>query len=201
MADDLVDRLLGIAPGSPLDLVRAARPQARTNAQRSYEVLLEPADPAGVPRSVRLLVAAYVAGLHRAVPLTVHYGRLATAEAGADTVRVVADLVERSRAAGPYGTFHESGLAAESTDGPRHRVPDAERERLGEATAAALDHAHLLVFRPREAGPGDQRALEAAGWSTTDIVTLSQLIAFLAFQIRLVHGLEVLSQRTAEVAP
>ena len=28
-----------------------------------------------------------------------------------------------------------------------------------------------------------------AGWSTTDVVTLSQLVSFLAFQIRVVAGL------------
>jgi hypothetical protein len=36
-------------------------------------------------------------------------------------------------------------------------------------------------------------ALEAAGWSADDIVVLSQLVAFLSFQIRVVAGLGVLS--------
>jgi uncharacterized protein YciW len=32
-----------------------------------------------------------------------------------------------------------------------------------------------------------------AGWSTTDVVTLSQIAAFLSFQIRVVAGLRVLA--------
>jgi uncharacterized protein YciW len=32
-----------------------------------------------------------------------------------------------------------------------------------------------------------------AGWSTTDIVTLSQIIAFLLFQIRVAAGLRILA--------
>ena len=35
-------------------------------------------------------------------------------------------------------------------------------------------------------------ALAAAGWSATGIVTLSQLVAFLAFQLRAATGLAVL---------
>lgn len=46
--------------------------------------------------------------------------------------------------------------------------------------------------------PGEHlQALLDAGWSTTEIVTLSQLVAFLSFQIRVVVGLRVLFDRTA----
>lgn len=40
--------------------------------------------------------------------------------------------------------------------------------------AAAFEHVHLLVFHPRDATPVALQALLDAGWSTTDIVTLSQ---------------------------
>ena len=56
-----------------------------------------------------------------------------------------------------------------------------------------MRHAHFLVFHPRDAQPQRLRALEAAGWSADDIVVLSQLVAFLSFQIRVVAGLGVLS--------
>jgi CMD domain protein len=65
---------------------------------------------------------------------------------------------------------------------------------LGARLAAAFDHAHLLVFHPRDAAPARLQALLDAGWSTTtDIVTLSQMIAFLSFQIRVAAGLRVLA--------
>ena len=40
--------------------------------------------------------------------------------------------------------------------------------------------------------PAAMQALLDAGWSTTAIVTLSQLVAFLSFQVRAVAGLRTL---------
>ena len=53
----------------------------------------------------------------------------------------------------------------------------------------------MLVYHPRDAAPPSLRAMLEAGWSTTDIVTLSQLVSFLAFQIRVVAGLKALNAR------
>ena len=64
---------------------------------------------------------------------------------------------------------------------------------FGGRLSAALEHAHLLVFRPRDASPAALQSLLDAGWSTTDIVTLSQLVAFLAFRIRVIVGLRALA--------
>ncbi|MGI0520426.1 CMD domain protein, partial [Microbacterium maritypicum] len=64
---------------------------------------------------------------------------------------------------------------------------------IGERLAAALAHTHLLVFRPREASGADLGRLLDAGWSADGIVTLSQLVSFLAFQQRVVTGLRVLA--------
>jgi uncharacterized protein YciW len=36
-----------------------------------------------------------------------------------------------------------------------------------------------------------------AGWTTTDVVTLSQLVSFLAFQIRVIAGLRALAAARA----
>jgi uncharacterized protein YciW len=51
----------------------------------------------------------------------------------------------------------------------------------------------MLVFHPRDANGAALQALLDAGWSNTGIVTLSQLVAFLAFQIRAAAGLRVLA--------
>jgi uncharacterized protein YciW len=53
----------------------------------------------------------------------------------------------------------------------------------------------MLVFHPRDAAPASLQALLDSGWSTTDIVTLSQIVAFLSFQIRVVTGLRTLAGR------
>ncbi|HWV48350.1 MAG TPA: CMD domain protein, partial [Microbacterium sp.] len=96
-------------------------------------------------------------------------------------------------ASGPYGAYTEAGLQAENTSGPIYRA-DAARAALGDRLAAALEHTHLLVFRPRESAASDLDALIEAGWSIDGIVTLSQLISYLAFQQRVVAGLRVLAE-------
>ena len=40
---DVIDALVGITPGSPLDAIRARRPEARAHAQATYRALFEPA--------------------------------------------------------------------------------------------------------------------------------------------------------------
>ena len=51
----------------------------------------------------------------------------------------------------------------------------------------------MLVFHPRDATSDALKSLLDAGWSTTDVVTLSQIVAFLSFQIRVVVGLRTLA--------
>jgi alkylhydroperoxidase domain protein len=57
---------------------------------------------------------------------------------------------------------------------------------------AMLTHADLLVIRPAAARPAHLEALHAAGLSAPEIVTISQLIAFTAFHIRVFVGLTLL---------
>ena len=78
---------------------------------------------------------------------------------------------------GPYGAYPAGQLSREDVAGPRHRVAETRRAVLGERVSAALDHAHLLVFHPRDAEPAALHRLLDAGVSTTEIVTLSQLVA------------------------
>lgn len=53
---------------------------------------------------------------------------------------------------------------------------------------AAFDHAERLAFKPASADAQHLQALQQAGWSLDAIVTLSQLIAFVSFQSRLLTG-------------
>ena len=109
--------------------------------------------------------------------------------------RASPDLADAARAAGPFGRYR-GGLLAESTDGPPLRAA-TPRARSANGSRAALDHAHLLVFRPRERRRGARRP-RRGGLDADGIVTLSQLVAFLAFQQRVAAGLRVLT--TTEVA-
>src|SRR5262249_35139856 len=97
---------------------------------------------------------------------------------------------------GPYGAFPRGPLSKEDMPGPVHRVADRHREALGPRLAAAFEHVHMLGFHPRAAAAPSLQSLTAAGWTTTQIVTLSQLVAFLSFQIRVVAGLKVLAAKS-----
>jgi CMD domain protein len=191
---DVVDHLAGIAAGSALDAVRAQRPEARENTQKSYLALFEPESFGGVSATERFAVAAFVAGLHRQDAVAAFYAaRLQQQGGGTAIADAVAAEASSGATQGPYGSYPAGTLSAEDTRGPIHRVSQAHRTALGPRLAAAFEHAHLLVFRPRDANPEALQALLGAGWSTTDIVTLSQLVAFLSFQIRVIAGLRVLA--------
>jgi CMD domain protein len=191
---DVVDLLTGIAPGSKLDAIRAQRPEARENTQKSYLALFEPQMQGNVTARERFAVAAFVAGLHRQDAVAQFYAsKLKALDAGSGIADAVAAEVALGATQGPYGTYPRGKLTTEDAQGPIHRVSDAHRAVLGQRLSAALEHAHLLVFRPRDASAEALQALLDAGWSSTDIVTLSQLVAFLSYQIRVVTGLRALS--------
>lgn len=193
---DVIDALVGITPGSSLDAVRARRPEARIHAQATYRALFEPASPGSFAVEERLAVGMFVAGLHRAVGVADHLAaRLIRSGASVASRAALDDAVAAAAATGPYGRYPTGPLSREDAAGPRHRVGAEARRGLGPRLAAALEHAHLLVFHPRDATPADLQALLDAGWATTDVVTLSQLVAFLSFQIRVVAGLRTLAGR------
>lgn len=163
---DVIDHLAGEGDGGRIAALRSLRPQAREQAQRSYQVLLEPAQPGSVPLRERYAVAAHVARLHGPGPAAELY-----LENLRDEDPALAELLEAGEQTGE--THLDAGLA----------------------------HADMLVLRPHEAAPSHLRALEQAGWDTDGIVTLSQLISFLTFQLRVAHGLRALAENPAPAAP
>jgi CMD domain protein len=195
---DIIDTLAGIKPGSSLDTIRARRLQARDNAQKSYLSLFEPIDTSDVSLLERAAVAAFVTGLHGESPVAAFYReKLAASAGGAALLEAIEAEIARGKTSGPYGSFPAGPLSVENTAGLIYRVSAASKSVLGIRLVAALEHAHLLVFRPRDAASTDMKALLAAGWSNTGIVTFSQLVAFLSFQVRVVSGLRTLAAANA----
>jgi CMD domain protein len=191
---DVIDTLAGIEPGSALDGIRAKRLQARDNAQKSYLSLFEPIDASDFSLAERAAVALFVTGLHGESPVASFYrAKLAASANGATLVEAINAEIARGKTSGPYGAYPAGPLSVEDTPGLIYRVSAERKSVLGARLAAALEHAHLLVFRPRDAASADMKALLAAGWSNTGIVTLSQLVAFLSFQVRVVSGLRTLA--------
>ncbi|MEV8357646.1 CMD domain protein [Microbacterium sp. NPDC076895] len=195
--------LAGIDPDSAIDRLRARRPESRRHAQGSYDALFAPADTAHASLAERAAVATFVAALHRQDSAVAYYQALLAREDErlVSTVLNLADLAGRLAPHGPYGDFVGENVP-ESVPGPRFAVTDlASTYILGDRLTAALEHAHLLTLHPRDAAPADLERLEDAGWSATGIVTLSQLVAFLAFQLRVVAGLRALQDARAALDP
>ena len=199
MADtnaDIIDTLVGIAPGSALDALRARRPEARTHAQATYRALFAPQAPGGVTAQERFAVGAFVAGLHGVLAIADHYAAsLAESGASVSLKDAVDSAIKDARTKGPYGRYPTGPLSREDAAGPVYRVGAAIRQTLGPRLAAAFEHVHMLVFHPRDSAPAALQTLRDTGWSTTDIVTLSQIVAFLSFQIRVITGLRTLAGR------
>lgn len=190
---DIIDLLSGTTEVTAVAELRDLRPAAKENAQRSFTVLLEPADTSGFTTRERYAVATYVAGLHGHVRAVEFYSDLLDDETDAAefsrAVRTAADLARR---AGPYGEFREPGLAHRSKPGPSISNRD-HADILGERLTAAFDVAHLLVLHPRDSRPEVLGRLSGTGWDADATVSLTQLISFLCFQLRVADGLTVLA--------
>jgi CMD domain protein len=179
---DVIDLLAGIEPGSSLSGIRARRLQARENAQKSYVALFEPVD-----------FGDFAAVVHdEPAAASFYLAKLAKTADRLEPVEALKAEIERAKTEGPYGAFPAGPLSVEDKLGLIYRVAGDGQRVLGARLAAALEHAHLLVFRPRDASSAAMQALLEAGWSSSAIVTLSQLVAFLSFQVRAAAGLRTL---------
>lgn len=186
---DVIDEISGASPA----VSARRRPVTREQSQASFDALFTPVDDSAFAVADRWLVAAFVTRLTADDAAAAFYADRAR-EAAPDRATIVVDEAVAQSVAGPYGVYAEPGLDAESIEGPRYAPSADVREALGDELAAALAHAHLLTYRLRETDGASHDALLAAGWSIDGIVTLSQLIAFLAFQQRVTAGLRVLSE-------
>ena len=195
---DVIDTLAGIAAGSPLHAIRDQRPQARLHAQASYDSLFSPLSEADASRLERFAIACFVIFLHGRPEMEPLYSAgLAGAGAPAGLNEAIAKAAAAARGEGPYGHYPKGPLSTEDQAGPVLRLDAAARAAPGPRLAAAFEHTHMLVFHPRDSAPACLQSLIDAGWSTTGIVVISQLVAFLSYQIRVVAGLRALSARPA----
>lgn len=193
---DAVDTILGSTPGSPLDELRRRRPVTRDNTQASYLALFHPDQMDNARLTERFAVALFIALLHGNQAAADFYSQ-GLEGAGADILAAVGHVAAAGAAQGPYGKYREPGLRSEDRPGLRWAAAPDPAGTLGTRLTAALEHTHMLVFRPRESSPAALEALIDAGWSTTGIVTLSQLVAFLSYQLRVIAGLELVAGKAS----
>jgi uncharacterized protein YciW len=98
----------------------------------------------------------------------------------------------------------DESLAAHYAEMMRRAGADAEAERLADPDfsggtdrriSAVLAYTDLVAVSPRDTRAADIEALKAAGIADADIVRLSELNAFLAYQIRLIAGLRLMKEQ------
>ncbi|MDR1633851.1 MAG: alkylhydroperoxidase domain protein [Bifidobacteriaceae bacterium] len=189
---DLVAAWAGIAPA----VAAERRPQTREQTRASHEALFEPLDDTAFPVRERWLVASFATALTAGDAVARYYAAGATA-VDQPAAAVIAEEAKSAWARGPYGRYAEAELSRLDAEGPRYQPSQTLSQAVGRRLAAALEHTHLLVLRPREADSQAIRRLSAAGWSADGIVTLSQLVAFLSYEQRVAHGLRLISELQA----
>jgi len=109
------------------------------------------------------------------------------------------DLVDEGRLAGASGAGDTDHRSVDVFCGPSRRGGEAavgfEFDGGDDARAKAiLRHTDLVTLNPKEATPDDVLALRTAGLDDADIVRLSELIAFVSYQIRVVAGLRLMAE-------
>lgn len=194
--EDIINHFSGIAPGSALDAQRSKREEAKKHAQQSFLELFAPENLGAVSLEERFALGTFAAALYGATDLSRFYEEgLKKTEAAPALRTAVAEAIadEANKGNGPYGAYPQGPLSAENASGPTFHAAEGLRESLGERLFAAFRHTHMLVFHPRDADAASLQTLLDAGWTEDAVVTLSQLVAFLAYQARLIHGLRVLA--------
>lgn len=159
---DAIDAMLG-ADAARVAALRDRTPAHRRQLQEYYLAIFAP-DPESAA-AFPLADRALVA-----VRVASHTGSAAVRDWYADVARAAgADEASIARAANPADAW----------------TGDSLRD-------AALRRADLVTLRPADTTAADLAALAAAGLSPAGILALSQAIAFVSYQLRLVAGLRAL---------
>lgn len=160
---DVIDQILGVEEGSRIAEIRARHPQLAAQDQAYYEALFDPNEASAA-----------------AFPLA---DRLLIA------VRVASHTGSEAVVAWYAGLAADLGVDAVTIARARDvATPWIDASPLG----AAVRHADLLTTRPSAAQASHLQALKEAGFSPAGILSLSQVVAFVSYQLRLIAGLRAL---------
>ena len=139
-----------------------------------------PGSPLAALRAQRGEILRHTQGSHDVLLSPADPGGLSLAER-ALVARRVAELEEHTALTAHYQALLDARGAPAA--GPR--------------TAAILAHAELLAVAPGRATKAHLEALASVGLQARDIVALAQLVAFVAYQVRVAVGLSLLAQDMA----
>jgi CMD domain protein len=168
--------------------------QTKVVADSSSDLLnqlvgIEAESSLGKLRAQRADIASYIQGSYNALLEPVDEAGISRVERGLIALRV-AVLEQSAPLIDHYRNYLKEQKAAAEL------VAATERYHLGAPLTlrllAILAHVDMLTTEPRLATPENLAELKALGLTDANIVSLSQLIAFLSFQVRTIVGLQLL---------
>lgn len=159
--NDIVLKLAGVDPQSPLAAVVAKRADILELTGKTHDAALHPAEPGGLSPALRAAIACRVAGLNGDEALRRHF---------------------------------EALLDQAGAEGAERQAADLDFKGGDERMRALIRHADMVAADPRAATGAHIERLRRAGVSEADIVRLSELVAFVSYQIRVVAGLRLMRQ-------
>jgi uncharacterized protein YciW len=164
---DTIDAILGVEPGSAIAALRAEKPELARQDQAYYLAIFDPTPASAAELSLRDRALV-------GVRVASHTGSAA-----------VADWYAAIAA--------EQGASANEIEQVRDLTNTwSTPSQLG----AALRHTDLLTTAPSTATAQDLQNLKDAGLTPAGILSLSQTIAFVSYQLRLIAGLRALGGRS-----
>lgn len=162
-ATDVVNAILGVDDTSPIVALRNQKPTLVAELQDYYDALFHPSEESAAALS---LADRYV--------IAVRTAWFTGSEAVANWYAALAS---------------GAGVSDEVLTSAR----DVTLPWTGaSALDAAIRHTDLLTTHPADARPADLQALKDAGFTPAGIVSLSQTVAFVNYQLRLIAGLRAL---------
>jgi uncharacterized protein YciW len=162
---DTIDAILGVEAGSAIAELRARKPELAEQLEAYYRSIFSPIPESAAQLSVRDRALV-------AVRVATHTGSTVVA--------------------GWYGNL---ALEHGATRDDLTRAEDLTNVwSTPTALGAAMRHADLLTTAPSAATAADLQALKESGLTPAGIVSLSQTIAFVSYQLRLIAALRAIGE-------
>jgi uncharacterized protein YciW len=162
---DTIDTMLKSEPGSAVAELRARKPELANELEAYYRSIFEP-----TPESAAQLTER-------------------------DRTLVAVRVASHTRSSAVISWYEARALEHGATRDELARAGDLTNTWTAPTvTGAAIRHADLLTTAPSAATSDDLQALKDAGLSPAGIVSLSQTIAFVSYQVRLIAALRAIGE-------
>lgn len=162
---DVIDAVLGTNAAAAAKSVRGQKPELGTQLQDYYDAVFKPGEESALALSPsERWLIAIRTASHTGSEAVVDWYAAQAANAGTAEA-----LIAKAKA-----------VSAPWNGDPR--------------TTAIMRHVDLIVTRPVESSKADIVALSDAGLSPQGIVALSQVVAFVSYQLRLIAALRALGE-------